>query len=438
MPKPQPHRTLNRRRFLRLGGATAAAALGGFPVIIPASVLGAEAPSKRVNFGFVGCGIMGGVNVENVARGLAGKGARALAVCDVDDRRCAQAARVVDDAYGARGCLRFRDFRDITRHADIDAVVISTPDHWHALNALDAVRHGKDVYVEKPLTLTLAEGRVLVAEARKHGRVGQTGTMQRSSLYFRRACELVRNGRLGKISRVEVSVPANVRHCAATWSEEPVPPGFDYDLWLGPAPRAPFTRQRVHYQFRYILDYASGQTTNFGAHDVDICQWALGRDDTGPVFYEGAGEFPTTGLFTSPTVIDFTARYTDGIEMSLSNRGGSKVRFHGEKGWLEVSRRGLKASNPATLKEQIGPGEIHLYKSDNHLGNFLECIRTRKPPVAELSIGHRTTSICNIGMIAMQLRRPLRWDPVREEFIGDTVANRMRERAMRGPWSLEG
>ena len=212
--------------------------------------------------------------------------------------------------------------------------------------------------------------------------------------------------------------------------------GFDYDFWLGPAPWAPYTRQRTHYQFRFILDYANGQTTNFGAHDVDICQWALGRDDTGPVHFEGYGEFPSSGIFTVPTLVDVTARYEDGICMTLRNRGDGGVRFHGEKGWLYVSRAGMRASNPTILKEQIGPGETRLYESRNHLVNFLECIRTRKAPVADLSIGHRSTTICNIAMIAMQLRRPLRWDPVAEEFVADPVANRMRARAMRGPWYL--
>ncbi|MDR3229019.1 MAG: Gfo/Idh/MocA family oxidoreductase [Puniceicoccales bacterium] len=429
-----PLAALSRRNFLRLGGAAAGAL--AFPDIVPAAVLGPDAPSKRVNFALVGCGIMGTSNFENVSRGLRSKGAYPRAVCDVDDHRAARAAAAVNSALGENSCLRFHDFRDVTRHSGIDAVVIATPDHWHGLVALDAVRHGKDIYLEKPLTLTIAEGRALVDEVRRHQRVAQTGTQQRSSLYFHRACELVRNGRLGKISRVEVCVPANSRHCGATWAPEAVPAGFDYDFWLGPAPWAPFTRQRTHYQFRFILDYALGQITNFGAHDVDICQWALGRDETGPVHFEGYGQFPSTGLFTSPTLIDVTARYADGIELTIRNRSGSRVRFHGEKGWIEVSRSGVKASNPAVLKEQIGPNEIHLQRSRNHLGNFLECIRTREKPVADVAIGHRTTTICNIAMIAMQLRRPLIWNPETETFTGDDTANRMRSRAMRGPWRL--
>jgi predicted dehydrogenase len=431
---------INRRNFIRLSGA--AFALSAFPTIIPSSVLGANAPSKRVNFGLVGCGSMGCGNLENITRGLRQDGAYALAVCDVDKHRAAAAARDVNSAYGTKNaCVEFSDFRELTRHRDIDAVVVATPDHWHALPAIDAVRHGKDIYVEKPLTLTIEEGRVLVAETKKHGRIAQTGTQQRSGRYFFRACELVRNGRIGKIKHVEILIPANNRFCGATWQEEPVPEGFDYDFWLGPAPWAPFTRQRTHYQFRFILDYGSGQTSNWGTHHFDIAQWGLGKDDTGPVRYEGRGEFPSSGLFNAPTAIDITAHYADGTVLTMRNREGQLasgwIRFHGEKSWIEVSReRGVRASNAAVLKEVIGPDEIQLYKSRNQMANFLECIRSRKAPISEVSIGHRSTTICNISMIAMQLRRPLNWDPVKEEFIDDPTANRMRTRAMRGPWSL--
>jgi predicted dehydrogenase len=398
---------------------------------------------------------MGGADFANI---IGNKRTLARAVCDVDDARAAAAANQANRAYGNNDCLRFRDFREVTRRDDVDAVIVATPDHWHALVAIDAVRHGKDAYVEKPLTLTIAEGRVLVDAARRHQRVVQTGSQQRSSRYFRHVCELVRNGRIGKISRVEVSIPRNNRHCAATWKEEPVPAGFDYDTWLGPAPWAPFTRQRTHYQFRFILDYANGQITNFGAHDIDICQWALGFDDAGPTRFEGWGEFPSSGLFTSPTRVDVRAEYPTGTVLRVSNHfwrgtnefengagGGTgdaaarrgTVRFFGENGaWLAVSRSGMWASKPALLKEKIGASEIRLYESRSHMGNFLDCVRTRRLPVADVAIGHRTASICNISMLAMQLGRPLVWDPATESFPHDPVANRLRSRAMRGPWRL--
>lgn len=430
-------RDMPRREFLRLGAT--AATLAAFPAIIPASVLGKNAPSKRVNFALIGCGTMGRSNLVNITRGLAGQqGAYALAVCDVDAHRAAATVREVNTAYASSSaCLQFRDFRDVTRHPDIDAVIVATPDHWHALPAIDAVRHGKDIYVEKPLTLTVAEGRALLAETRKYNRIGQTGTQQRSGNYFLRACELVRNGRIGNIHHVETTIPPNNRHCPATWRPDPVPPDFDYNLWLGPAPYAPFTRQRTHYQFRFILDYANGQITNWGTHHVDIAQWGLGRDHTGPIRYEAHGEFPTTGLFTAPTRVDVTAHYADGTRLTIrTSTGQSGVRFHGSDGWISVSRDRITASSPALLKEPIGAGEIRLYRSRNHMANFLECIRERKLPASDIATGHRSTTIGNIGMIAMQLRRTLDWDPVKEEFPGDATANRMLARAMRGPWAL--
>ncbi|MDR1817237.1 MAG: Gfo/Idh/MocA family oxidoreductase [Puniceicoccales bacterium] len=427
---------LSRRRLFKIGGAAVFGALA-FPDIVPASVFGAGAPSKRIHCGLVGCGSMGRVDFANITGSAE---ARAVAVCDVDASRRRAAAAEVNAAYGDTGCLAFGDFRELTRRADIDAVIVATPDHWHGLVALDAVRHGKDAYVEKPLTLTIEEGRVLADEARHRRRVVQTGSQQRSSRIFRHVCELVRNGRLGKISSVEVTIPQNNRHCAATWEPAPVPAGFDYDMWLGPAPFEPYARDRTHYSFRFILDYANGQITNFGAHDVDICQWALGRDATGPVEFEGFGEFPSSGLFTSPTVIDVRARYADGVELLISNHrraGRGTVRFIGADGaWIDVSRGGSWASNPALLKEKIGAGEVRLYESRSHMGNFLECVRTRRAPVADVEIGHRTATICNAAMLSMRLRRPLRWDPAREEFVGDAAANRLRGRAMRGTWRL--
>lgn len=432
MSKPIP-----RRDFIKLGGAAAAAAI--FPTIIPAEVLGENAPSKRVNFACIGCGEIGRVNLDT-ALTLRDRGVHVGAVCDVDLVRARSAARRVDEKYGQTGCPAFGDFREITRNPDIDAVVVSTPDHWHALLGIEAVRHGKDVYIEKPLTLTVEEGRVLVAEMQRHGRVGQTGTQQRSGLYFRQAAELVRNGRLGKISHVEVFVPMNNSFSPATWQEEPVPSDFDYDMWLGPAPWAPFTRQRTHYQFRFILDYALGQTTNWGTHYIDIVQWALGMDESGPVSFEGVGAFPTSGLFTAPTMIDFTCRYASGVTLRVRNRDNGEndgqLVFHGERGWLAASRRGPQAEHREILREKIGPDEIQLYRSRHHMGNFLDCIHSRQAPISDLAIGHRSTSICNLGMIAMQLRRPLEWDPAKEEFKNDTAANRMLSRAMRGPWSL--
>lgn len=426
---------LTRRDFIKRSALTV-----GAVSILPSRVLGADAPSKAVTFGFVGTGGMGMSNIERVLA-LKAKGARAIAVCDVDRPNAQRAAAKINAAYGDKGCSITGDFRELTRRKDIDAIVVSTPDHWHVLPALDAIRNGKDVYVEKPLTHSIVEGRVLVDTLRKHDRVGQTGTMQRSDESFRYVAQLIRDGHLGKIDRIDILIPANNKYVGATWAPEEVPEGLDYDFWVGPAPWAPYTKQRTHYQFRYIMDYAGGQTTNWGAHYIDIAQWALGMDESGPVEVSGAGEFPTSGLFTAPTRVDFTATYASGVVLRTRTRTDGvydgNVRFTGAKGWIDVSRSKLKASDDALLKIGGGPGKT----SDSgvaHMENLLTCIRSRQKPVADLAIGHRTTTVCNLGNIAMQLRRPLKWDPVKEAFADDQQANRMRSRAYRGPWSLLG
>lgn len=423
----------SRRSFLARTGL-----LAGAPMIVPSRVLGANAPSRQIAVALVGVGGMGLANMDRLLK-LRDRGAHIVAVCDVDRVRAQAAAATAEAAQGERGVFVTGDFREVTRREGVDAVVISTPDHWHALPALDAIRHGKDVFIEKPLTHSIEEGRVLVAELRARNRVGQTGTMQRSDGSFRYVANLIRAGGLGRIERIEVLIPANNMYCGATWSPEPVPEGLDYDFWLGPAPWAPYTSQRTHYQFRFILDYAGGQTTNWGAHYIDIAQWALGMDDSGPVAVEGFGEFPSSGLFTAPTRVDFTATYANGVRLRVHTRTDGildgNVRFIGEQGWMDVSRSKLRASDDALLKVGGGPAA----RGDSgvaHMADFLDCIRTRARPVADLAIGHRTTTVCNLGNIAMHLRRPLQWDPAAERFIGDEQANRWLGRAYRSPWSL--
>lgn len=427
---------VSRRSFLKSSSAAAAAVAAA--QIVPSRVLGADAPSKQVAFGFVGVGGMGMSNIERVLK-LRDKGARIVAVCDVDRIVAAKAAKKVDAGQGDTGCAAVGDFREITRRKDLDAIVVSTPDHWHVLPALDAIRNGKDVFVEKPLTHSIREGQVLVAELRKHGRVGQTGTMQRSDASFRYVAGIIAKGHLGKIDHIDILIPANNKYVGATWTPEPVPEGLDYDFWIGPAPWAPYTSQRTHYQFRYIMDYAGGQTTNWGAHYIDIAQWALGMDESGPVGVEGFGEFPSSGLFTAPTRVDFTATYAGGVRLRVRTRTDGvydgNVKFFGSKGWIDVSRSKLKASDEALLKIDGGAGKGG-DSGNAHMANFLDCIRSRAKPVADLAIGHRTTTVCNLGNIAMLLRRPLKWNPAREAFEGDLQAARMMSRAYRGPWAL--
>lgn len=422
----------SRRHFLRAAAATAGAL--AFPAIIPSRVLGAGAPGNIVTLGCVGVGGMGGAHVQKLLGSLRDR-VRIVAVCDVDKFHRERYAALINQVQGGNGCLVTGDFREVTRREGIDAVLVATPDHWHTIPALDAIRNGKDVYIEKPLTLTIQEGQVLVAELRKHNRVGQTGTMQRSDLRFQTAAEVIRSGALGEIERIEVLIPANNMYAGATWQPEPVPEGLDYDFWIGPAPWAPYTKQRTHYQFRYILDYAGGQTTNWGAHYIDIAQWALGMDESGPVAVEGFGEFPTSGLFTAPTRVEFTARYANGVPMRVRTRTDGvydgNIVFRGKNGWLDVSRGKLKASDPGLVQDKGGPDSVV-----EHWKDFCDCIATRQRPRADLAIGHRTTTVCNLGNIAMQLRRPLKWDPATEQFQDDVQATRMLGRSMRGPWSL--
>ncbi|PAW68276.1 MAG: hypothetical protein B9S34_02945 [Opitutia bacterium Tous-C1TDCM] len=429
---------LSRRAFLRNTSLVSAAA--AFPAILPSRMFGQTAPSKKITIGFIGTGNIAQGHLETL---LGFDDVRILAVCDVDKTHRDLAAAKVNTGYGNRDCAAYNDFRELTARPDIDAVMVCTPDNWHALNAIEAMRNGKDVYVEKPLTLTIEEGRALVAAARKYGRVAQTGTQQRSSRRFHDTAEFIRNGGMGKLSRIEILIPANNKYVGANWKPEAVPAGLDWDLWVGPAPFQPYTRQGCHYNFRFILDYAAGQVTNWGAHYIDIAQWALGMDESGPVEVVGDGEFPTTGLFSTATKVDFTCRYASGVTLRCRTRydgiSDGNVRFFGDRGWVDVSRSASKASGPELLKEiaaQAGKGAVKLPVSLNHHDNFLQAIRTRGRPISDVEFGHRTTSICNLGNIAMQLKRPLKWDPVAERFTDDAVANRMRGRSMRGPWSL--
>lgn len=426
----------SRRDFLR-GAAVAGTALA-LPTILPSRLFGQNAPSRKITIGMIGVGAQGSGHLATL---MGFDEARVLAVCDVDRLRREAAAAVVNANYGNADCAMYNDFRELAARRDIDAVWVCTPDNWHALAAIEAIRRGKDAYIEKPLTLTLHEGRALVEAARSHQRVVQTGTQQRSSKHFHDAAQFIRNDGLGKLERIEILIPANNKFCDATWQPELVPDGLDWDMWLGPAPWRPFNRNSCHYNFRFILDFAAGQVTNWGAHYIDIAQWALGMDESGPVEIEGHGEFPTTGLFSTATKVNFTCRYANGVELHCHTRYDGafdgNIRFYGERGWLDVSRSATTASDPALLKEvRAAEGAVKLAVSQNHHDNFLQCIRSREKPVADVAIGHRSTSVCNLGNIAMLLDRKVRWDPAKEEFVDDEIANRMRARSMRGPWGL--
>jgi predicted dehydrogenase len=418
---------MSRRAFLRDSAVVAGAAFA-CPSIVPSSVFGANAPSERITIGCVGLGGKGSGNMK----GFKGNPqSEVVALCDVDAGHLAKAREIAEIDEGS--CCG--DFRELLAREDIDAVSVATPDHWHVPVSIAAVRAGKDVYCEKPLTLTILEGRALADEVKRYKRVLQTGSQQRSSDNFRKACELVRNGYVGDVETVRVGLPGNNRTCEPTWEPEPVPDGFDYDLWLGPAPWEPYHTKRCHYEFRFLLEYSGGQVTNWGAHHLDIAQWGLGMDNSGPVEIIGYGEFPKSGLFTTATKVHFEATYADGVRL-ICQTGGSNTRFEGTEGWVDVKRGGLETA-PESLKTQvIGPDETHLYESKNHQGDFLGCVKSRQDPIASAEVGHRTSTLCHLGNIAMRLKRKLRWDPVKEQFISDSVANAMRWRPRRAPWLL--
>ena len=427
--------TVSRRQFL----TTAAAGVLG-PYVIGSSAWGAAgrpSPSNRIAMAAIGLGGMGEGNLRGF---LHNSDVQMLAVCDVDQRRRDAARSVVEDYYARRmpkgsykGCAAYTDFRDIIARDDIDAVVISTPDHWHILPALAAARSGKDMYVEKPFTLTIQEGRVISDTVRRYGRVCQVGSQQRSEWRFRYACELVRNGRIGKLHTIRTGLAKG--RSIGPQKPQPAPKWLAYDLWLGPAPWAPYTSKRCHYNFRFISDYSGGQVTNWGSHHNDIAQWGNGTELSGPVEVEGRGNYPKDGLYDVAVTFEFTCTYANGVKLVASTKGGG-VRFEGTEGWIYVNRGRLDASPKSLLSSVIGPNEIHLYESRSHKRNFLDCIKTRSEPIAPAEIGHRSATVCHLGNVAMQLQRKVRWDPARERFVDDPEADRLIARPMRPPWRL--
>lgn len=407
----------------------AGAAAIGFPMVVPSTVFGQNAPSNRITIGCIG---VGGMGTANMRAFLNQPGAQMTAVCDVDANHLRNALRIAGLPESA-GC---RDFREIIARRDIDAVVVCTPDHWHVPISIAAVCAGKDVYCEKPLTLTIGEGRDLADVVSRYGRVFQTGSHQRSDARFRYACELIRNGRLGRIKRILVEIPPNNHHSdPAGWKPEPVPEELDYDRWLGPAPWAPYTSQRCHYTFRFIRDYSGGQITNWGAHHFDIVQWALGMDDSGPVEIEGKGIFPESGLFNTALQMDIRYRYANGEEIHcVTGTGSGDICFEGTEGVLWVSRERLRTQPESIARSVIGPNEVHLYKSVEHHENFLDCVRSRKQPITNAEIGHRSSTVCHLGNIAMLTGDRLTWDPQKEVFVNNDQANRLCNRSLRTTW----
>jgi len=427
-------REISRRQFLKRTTGIAAGAVT-FPYLVPSSVFGQAgrpAPSNRIVMGCIG---MGGQGTGDMRGFLGKKEIQVVAVCDVDKKNLERAKKIVDDKYKNNDCKAYHDFREVIERKNIDTLLLALPDQWHSIPAIMGARSGKDIYAEKPLARTIREGRAMCDAVHRYGRIWQTGSQQRSSGNFHRACELVRNGRIGKVHKVEVGLPTG----GGTGNNpiQPVPEGLDWDFWLGPAPWVPF-RGVYHWNWRWIMDYSGGQLTDWAGHHIDIAHWALDLERTGPVEIEGRGVYPKDGMYDAPTEYKFTCKYANGIVMTVANNKQipQGTKWYGDKGWIYVRRGRLEAEPKSVLDEVIGPDEIKLYRSRDHKQNFVDCVKSRKETIAPAEVGHRSISVGLLGEIAMLTEQKLRWNPDNEVFLNSDQANRMLSRPMRAPWHL--
>jgi predicted dehydrogenase len=455
---------MGRRRFLATAGkgVVASSVVAGFPAIVPASVFGAASPSNRINVGAIGTG--------RISRGHDLPGiwqhdiARVMAACDLDSKRVEDAKTLINGYYAKKtgkpydGVTGYTNYHDLLASKDVDAVVVSTPDHWHCLIAIDAVEAGKDVYLQKPASLTIAEGRALVSAVQRSGRIFQIGSQQRSTVQFRYAAELVRNGRIGQLKTVEVGLPGDPS--GDDEPEMPVPKNLDYDMWLGSTPVVYYTEKRVHPQVGYdrpgwlrCEQFGAGMITGWGAHHIDSAHWGMDTELTGPVEIWGTAEFPKKGLWDVHGPFKTEALYANGVHMIVSGDFPNGIKFIGTNGWIFVSRgnervtgsdpvaklkdaTALAASDPKIITSVIGPGEINLPKSTEHHLNWLEAVRSRQQPIAPVEIAHRSCSACLLHHMAMKLKRKLYWDPAKERFKNDDEANAMLSRPQRAPYTI--
>lgn len=453
---------MERRKFLRTTMIGTAATVV-VPTIIPSSVMGKEAPSNKINIGQIGCGRI--ARVHDMPGTLQHDIARFIAVSDVDKNRLADGKKFIEDFYRKKtgqdnyvNARMYDDYRELLLNKDIDAVVISTPDHWHAQPVVEAALAGKHVYVQKPTSLTVSEGRKMADIVKEKGIILQVGTQQRSSSQFRVAAELVRNGRIGRLHTVRIGLPGDPSGPEAP--EMSVPVGFNYDMWLGETPFVPYTEIGVHLQKGYDRpgwlrreQFGAGMITGWGQHHYDSAAWGMDTEYTGPISVEAVAEFPKSGLWNVHGDFMAKAEYANGITMYTSGGYQNGIRYEGTKGWIFVSRgdyvvsssdpvsngqraKALDASDPKILESVIGENEIHLYKSEEQHGNWLECIQTKKEPISPAEIGHRACTICLITHIAMKLNRKLHWNPGTERFENDDEANTMLSRPERFPYGI--
>ena len=434
---------ISRRQFVHRSAAAIA-----MPAIVPASALGLNGkrpPSERINIGMIGVGFQARGHLNFLLRH---PDSQVLAVCEVDRTRRDDAKRIADTYYEDqikagtyKAISATADFREVTSRKDIDAVLIATPDHWHVITATEAMKAGKDVYCEKPLTLTIAEAKVIIECARKHKRVFQTGSQQRSDKRFRAACEAVRNGRIGKLKTVYVSHQVGPSSKPCDLPEEPIEAGLDWNMWLGQAPMRPYNSilspRGVHSFFpnwRNFREYSGGLMTDWGAHHFDIAQWGIGADDSGPV------EIIPPEDSTAKNGVRYV--YANGVDLihaphkDPDGRDDGGVHFVGESGTIYVDRGRVTSWPDNVVKDPLGSGEKALYKSDEHHQNWFDCIRSREKPICDVEIGARSVTVCHLGNLVYWNRKKLKWDPQKWEFPGDKEANGWKDRERRGPWKL--
>ena len=451
---------MERRIFIKNTALGTAAAMV-VPTIVPSSVMGKNAPSNRIQIGQIGCG--------RIARGHDMPGtmehdiSRIIAVSDLDSNRMKDGKELVEKFYAEKTGSKdyidvkmYDDYKEMLLNPEIDAVIISTPDHWHSQPAIEAALAGKHVYLQKPTSLTIAEGRLLSDIVHRQGVILQVGTQQRSTPQFRIAAELVRNGRIGKLHTVKVGLPGDPSGPDA--EEMPLPKNLNYDMWLGSTPEVPYTEIGVHPQKGYGRpgwlrreQFGAGMITGWGQHHYDSASWGMDTEHTGPVSVEAVAQFPKFGYWNVHGDFMVKHEYANGITVYTSGGFTNGVRYEGTEGWIFVSRgnyvatasdpgsknensKALDASDPKILESKIGENEIHLYKSDEQHGNWLDCIQSGKQPISPVEIGHRACSVCLISHIAMKLPRKLEWDPVAERFKNDDEANAMLSRPQRYPY----
>lgn len=431
---------IDRRIFFRKMAVGAGAAIT-LPYIIPASALGkdgAVAPSDRIVMGLIGSGSQG---TGDMYEFLAKSEVQVVAACDLDQKRRDATKGIIDGKYGNTDSRMYHDYREFLAKEKVDAVILALPDQWHGIIAVACANAKLDIYGEKPLSRTIWEGQKIVEAVEKNKVIWQTGSWQRSEAHFHRACELVINGRIGKVTFVEVGLPDG-NPARGSHPVQPIPEGLDWDMWLGPAPAVPY-RGVCHWDWRWILDYSGGQLTDWAGHHIDIAHWGLGLERTGPVEIEGVGVYPREGIFDVPVEYSIHGKYANGIEMHYANARqvphGMGVCWYGDKGWIHVDRGNrLFASDPKILEEKIGDNETRLYVSTDHFQNFLDCVRSRKETITPCQVAHRSISAALLGEISMLTGRKIKWNPDTQEIIGDPVASRLLRRPFRAPWKIEG